>query len=548
MNEQNGDPLLRVMSLHALAYCERLFFLEEVEEIRVADERVYAGRTLHEKIAEEEFDETRSFELSSDALGLTGKLDAVRIREEGWIPYEHKRGRAYRDSDDIPTAWPSDSLQVSAYGMLLEEAIGKPVKEGRICYHAGGITVRVPLDEAARARVRASILKARLLRESEERPPISKNDRLCLHCSLASVCLPEEERLALDEEWEPVRLFPNRVDGKVLHVTSHGAKISRSGRMLKISTPDSPDCELPVQEVNGIVLHGNAQITTQAIRLCAVEGIALHWLTSGGQYIGALASGTGAVYRCIRQYHALSEPSLCLGLSKRLVHAKIEGQFRFLLRATRGRDRSANVQESCIRIRDILKQIERVESTDSLRGLEGMAGKAYFKALPDLIVEGVPEEMKLRGRSRRPPRDPFNAILSFGYVLLYRSVLEAILSVGLESALGFYHRPRSAAHPLALDLMELFRVPIWDMTLVGSINRKQWDLESDFLITREHVWLSELGKKKAICLYERRLDDTWKHPVTEYSLSYARTVELEVRLLEKEWSGQPGLFARARLR
>lgn len=548
MNEQNGDPLLRVMSLHAIAYCERLFFLEEVEEIRIADERVYAGRTLHEKIAEEEFDETRSYELSSDALGLTGKIDAVHIREEGWIPYEHKRGRAYRDSDDAPTAWPSDSLQVSAYGMLLEEAIGKPVKEGRVRYHAEGITVRVPLDEAARARVRDSILKARLLRESKERPPISKNDRLCLHCSLASVCLPEEERLVLDEEWEPVRLFPARVEGKILHVTTHGSKVSRSGRMLKINTPDPPGCEYPVQEVHGIVLHGNTQITTQAIRLCAEEGIALHWMTSGGQYIGALASGTGAVYKRIRQYHALSNPNMCLGLSKRLAHAKIEGQFRFLLRATRGRVRSENVQESCIMIRDILKQIERVGSTDSLRGLEGLAGKAYFKALPDLIVEGVPEEMKPRGRSRRPPRDPFNAILSFGYVLLYRSVLEAILTVGLESVLGFYHRPRSAAHPLALDLMELFRVPIWDMAMVGSINRKQWDLESDFVITRDHVWLSEIGKKKSICLYERRLDDTWKHPVTDYSLTYARTIELEVRLLEKEWSGQPGLFARARLR
>jgi CRISPR-associated protein Cas1 len=160
----------------------------------------------------------------------------------------------------------------------------------------------------------------------------------------------------------------------------------------------------------------------------------------------------------------------------------------------------------------------------------------------------VPTELRFSKRSRRPPRDRINALLGFGYALVYQAVLQAVVAVGLEPALGFFHTPRSSAHPLVLDLMELFRVPIWDMVLIGSVNRLQWDPASDFSVTPGRVWLSQSGRKKAIQLFEKRLLETWKHPVVGYSLSYARLIELEVRLLEKEWTGSPGLFARMRLR
>jgi CRISPR-associated protein Cas1 len=84
--------------------------------------------------------------------------------------------------------------------------------------------------------------------------------------------------------------------------------------------------------------------------------------------------------------------------------------------------------------------------------------------------------------------------------------------------------------------------------MVGSVNRQQWDCQEDFEVTQTRVWLSNTGRKKVIKLFEDRLEEKWKHPVVKYSLSYARLIELEVRLLEKEWSGQPGLFARMRIR
>ena len=96
--------------------------------------------------------------------------------------------------------------------------------------------------------------------------------------------------------------------------------------------------------------------------------------------------------------------------------------------------------------------------------------------------------------------------------------------------------------------MELFRVPLADMPLLASVNRRTWEPQEDFEVAGERVWLSKQGRAKAIELYERRKRETWKHEVLGYSLSYARLVELEVRLLEKEWTGRPGLFATFRLR
>lgn len=544
------DSLIRVMALHALAYCPRLFYLEEVEEIRLADDRVYAGRTLHEELkqAEEEQGEWTSLELCSNSLGLVGKADALRRRDGSIIPYEHKRGRAARAGKQA-AAWPSDALQVSAYGMLLEEHLGRPVPEGRIRYHADKVTVRVPLDQAARQAVLDAIAQARRLRDSPQRPPVAANDRLCLRCSLAPVCLPEEERLVTHTRWEPVRMFPADREAKTLHVVRPGARVGRSGDQLRVEDPDGQSKVIPAHDVGAVVLHGFAQMTTQALHFCARQEIAVHWVSSGGTHVAGLATGAGQVQRRLRQFHALSQPENCLDLARQLTLAKIESTLRYVLRATRDTDRQASgVASAVATMKNSLHAIPRAMGAGEVRGHEGMAARAYFDVLPRLLRAEVPAEMFPDGRNRRPPRDRFNALLSFGYSLLYQNVLQAILAVGLEPALGFFHTPRSAAQPLVLDLMELFRLAVWDIPLIGSVNRLQWDVRDDFEVTAGRVWLSAQGRKKAIELFENRLTDTWRHPVLEYSLSYARLIELETRLLEKEWTGQPGLFARMRLR
>ena len=615
MTSSNAFPLLRVQSLHALAYCERLFYLEEVERIRLADASVYAGRRLHVEIEREEDGDWHTLDLQSEKLGLRGRVDCLRRRDGALIPYEHKRGRAARQMfgkqsrDGLSTkqnphcAWPSDRLQVAAYAMLIEEATGEQIPEARVRYHQDNITVRVPIDAAAREEVMRAIARARDLASSVERPPVTTNERLCVKCSLSPACLPEEARRAtqliqiktdksacdttecqagegeaavpirdkpdlpqtsasesngsarsarqreLSSSKITIRLFPADDQRQSLHVVTAGARIGRAGDQLEIVAPGETPKRHPSHEIGQVVLHGFAQITTQALRLCAEKEIAVHWVTQGGSYIGSFASGSGGVQRRIRQYEALRDPAFCFGLARRLAEARILSQLRFLLRASRDCDRAGlGIEKSIDGIRKLMPALRRASSADEVRGVEGRAGALYFDVLPALIDDGVDERMKPDGRSRRPPRDRFNALIGFGYALLLKDVMSAILVVGLDPAFGFYHRPRSQAHPLALDLIELFRVAMVDLPIIASINRRQWDADADFSVTGEQVWLSDKGRRKLLEVYERRKSDVWKHPALGYSLSYARLIELEARLLEKEWTGEAGLFARMRLR
>lgn len=559
--EGEPEPPLRIMALHALFYCERLFYLEEVEEIRVADAAVYAGRRLHDDVTplDDESPERRRVEVASEKWGLKGIIDAIRRRDGHWIAYEHKRGRCRRGTNNEVEPWPSDRIQAIAYAVLLEESVGESIPEARIRYHADNVTAFVVVDEAAREELRQAVARARALRRSTNRPPVHPNENVCKRCSLAVACLPEEERLATDLHAEAGNngrgsqcaaptLFPSNRERQTLHIVSHKAYVSRSGEMLVVATEEEKQ-KVPIEEIDALVVHGFGQVTTQAIQLCASRGVSVQWLTAGGRFTAGTTASPGRVQQRIRQYEALVQTHVRVELTRRLVHAKVETQLRYLLRATRG-DSTARqaTQENIERMRETLRKIPNASSADSLRGLEGMAAKSYFSCLNRVLGRQVPDSLRLSGRTKHPPRDRFNCLLSFGYALVQSAVHRSIVAVGLEPAFGFFHQPRTAAPPLVLDLMELFRTPLWEMPLVGSVNRGQWDADEDFEIRPGQVWLTDSGRKKALEIFEHRLTESYKHPYTGQSLSYARMVELEIRLLEKEWTGCPGLFARLRLR
>src|SRR3954468_21650194 len=140
---ETHDTPLRVISLHDLGYCHRLYYLTEVEGLQAPNAAIYAGRELHASLADDEDGEKTQMELTDPALGLVGKVDAIRRRDGALVPYEHKRGRARRGADNSPEPRPPDRLQVVAYAVLIEAATGQAVPEGRVRYHADGVTVRV---------------------------------------------------------------------------------------------------------------------------------------------------------------------------------------------------------------------------------------------------------------------------------------------------------------------------------------------------------------------------------------------------------------------
>ncbi|MBP0004969.1 MAG: type I-MYXAN CRISPR-associated endonuclease Cas1 [Cyanobacteria bacterium SBC] len=545
MNAQITAETLRVCALHALAYCPRLFYLEEVEELYTQNQSVFEGRRLHEELDRTEDGEWEDLFLTDETLGLRGRVDALRTRDGHLIPYEHKKGRSHRDAQKQPQAWESDRLQILAYCCLLETVAKHPIREGRIRYHGDNALVKVPFDESGRAEVKAAVDRAKALRNSPERPPIAENERLCQNCSLAIVCLPEETRFFQDATHQPSRLFPKDDDRQIVHVLEPGTRVGRTGEQLKITRRDRSVETLAVRQISQVVLHSFSQISTQALHLCASQDIGIHWVSGGGRYVGSFDGRRGSIQRRIQQYAALSQPDVCLNLARRLVACRGRGQRQFLMRCQRNLNGTREaVAASVKQMKLLLKQVETAQSLAQLLGIEGNLAALYFKGLARAISAKVPPELQFEGRNRRPPKDRFNTLLGFGYGLLLKDVMNAILAVGLEPALGFYHQPRTQAPPLALDLMEIFRVSLVDMTVLASVNRGQWDATADFDPRGNGVWLSDLGRRKFVELYERRKGESWKHPVLGYSLTYRRLLELEVRLLEKEWLGEGDGFAR----
>lgn len=540
----DGQLLTRIMALHAMIYCERLFYLEEVEEIRVADRNVYDGRRFHEQLPD--YVEMTSYVLESGELGIQGKVDVVRTENGEWIPFEYKKGHSQLECDGTVRAWPSDEIQLGAYALLLEEHFGRSISTGRVYYAGSHRTAVILVDDNLRHRVRSAIARAQQLRQTNHRPPVTTNERLCAKCSLAPVCLPEEERLVDNPHHSVAIAFPPDRDALDVHVTSPKATVRRVGGSIVIDERDGEKRDVPIHEIATITLHGHAQITTQTLHLCVSRGIQIHWMTTGGRYIGTVGNAAGGVQRRLRQYEGLADAETCLKLAIAVARAKVESQLRYILRLSRGKDRSP-IENELETMREGLRKGGRAETLEELRGWGGLAGKAYFSCV-GYLTRNDDTGMVFEGRNRRPPKDPANALLSFLYGLLYRDCVKAILIVGLDPCIGFFHQPRSSAYPLALDLMELFRVSLCDTILLGSVHRRQWIESEDFVRAGKQCWLTDSGRKKAIALYERRKQDTWKHPVIGYSLTYDRAMELEVRLLEKEWSGTPGLFALNRIR
>lgn len=529
--------LLPVMALHALAYCPRLFYLENVEGQRVANAKVYAGRELHSSL---ERKHGKTISVVSSRLGLQGRVDYVRSERGGWIPVEVKRGKAKRSATGL-TGWPSDVLQVGAYAMLLEEVLETSVQRARIHYVRDNAWVHVAVTDELREDVREAVGQARRLAASLRRPPVAQNRNLCKHCSLSGVCLPDMEKPRVNRTLPT----PPDDDRQVVHFTEPGLRVGRTALCLRVKKVGGGVTDLPIAQVHSIVLHGNVQLTSQAVRLCVERGVGVHWLTGSGRYLGSLSTSVGNPTRRIRQYTALLASETRLRLVLALVSARIWNQYRYLMRASRGKTQlRSRLQPPLQQLRAATRQLSRQSSVHSIRGIEGAAGRAYHAGLRELIRR---PEFASRRRTRRPARDPFNALLNYSYALLLVKVSNAILASGLDPHLGFYHTDRSAAPPLALDLIDLFRVPLCDVPIIGAINRCTWN-PGDFDRSDLGVRLSRNIQPQVIELFERRLEETWKHPVIRRSLPYRKAIELEVQLLEKEWSGAPGLFAQVRLR
>lgn len=559
LSTDSSIDLIPVRALNQVTYCPRLYWLQYVEGLMVINEHVEDGVIKHSRVndpkaagrprLERDAIHTRSVPLASEPLGLTGKLDLIEEKEGEVYPVEYKRSKAPTDADGQATYWDNDAIQLCAQVLLLEEHLGRQVPYAFLYYIGSKLRVKVPLDEALRQKTRDAMALIRATSAADQPPPPLPADLSyrCHGCSLLTICQPEETRYlqrtgeSLPQEARPAgisRVLPELDEGAVLYLQEQGSYVGKRSEHLVVSLQRQEVNRIPLAVVRQVVLFGNVQISTQALETLVGQEIPVVLLTRYGRFIGAMTPAPSKnVMLRVNQYRTFSDPAKALSLARAVVKAKISNQRVLLMRSLR-----AKVQddEEPVRGSDdpaaeemarMLARVDDAPTTDILLGLEGQAASAYFGAFGRMLQASVPGGgFDFQGRNRRPPRDPVNALLSFGYAMLAKDTFSALLTVGFDPYLGFYHGGKHGRPSLALDLMEEFRAVIADSVVLTLVNNGMLS-PSDFIAWNGACQLTDAGRRTFLETCERRKSTIVTHPMFGYKMSYGRMLEVQARLL-----------------
>ncbi len=561
--------LIPARMLNEYVYCPRLFYLEYVQREWAENVDVLEGRFIHRRvdrpgapapapaeITVESKIHARSVEVGCPELGATAVIDLLESDEGQVVPVDYKRGAA----PNLPEgAWEPERIQVCLQGLLLR-ANGYRSSYG-IIYYAGDKTrVQVDFTPTLIARTKQLLAAARALAVSGTIPPPLVNSNKCPRCSLVGICLPDEVNFLRGDEQaseataavslsptaevvggvlpvptgkEVRRLVPARDDNKAVYVQGQGYALGLNGAVLEIRDKGQAVDAVRLVEISQVNLFGNVQISAQALRALVNREVPVLHLSYGG-WLQAVT--TAPPHKNIelrqRQFQAAGDPELCLRLAKAFVSGKIRNS-RLLLRRN-GRQLAPEVLSQLAALRDA---VERCGELSSLLGIEGNAAREYFRHFPAMFRPDNEPPFDFAGRNRRPPKDPVNALLSFAYSLLVKETMVAVIGVGFDPHLGFYHQPRYGRPALALDLMEEFRPLIADSVVITVINNGEIG-PSDFIQRGEAVALTPRARKTFIEAFERRLDQLVTHPVFNYQVSYRRVFEIQARLLARTLMGE----------
>lgn len=326
----------------------------------------------------------------------------------------------------------------------------------------------------------------------------------------------------------PLTLQPPRPegdDGEILVVQTPGAMIGQRGDELIVSVKGEDMRKLPGQQVRAIYCYGAVQLTAQAVTTCLELGIDVSYFSPAGRFLGMLgglpASGVDARRG---QYRLFELPNVRLQLAREIIRAKIHNQRVMLMRNGDVPDRVTHLMAG---FRDAT---ESARDLTALLGIEGSAAALYFEQFESMLKQRDDWKFDWRGRNRRPPRDPVNALLSLGYSMLAKELTGVCYSVGLDPFLGFMHQPRYGRPALALDLMEEFRPLIADSVAISLINRGELGPE-DFIKSANGTFLTDKGRRPFWEAWFRRLDTEVSHPEFSYKMAYRRMLEVQARQL-----------------
>lgn len=326
-----------------------------------------------------------------------------------------------------------------------------------------------------------------------------------------------------------------------LFVTLEGAWLFKDGQAVEVRHEGQSRLRVPLHNLDGIVCLGwDIGASAQLMAACAEAGVTLSFCSPHGKFLAAatgFASGNVLLRRT--QYRLADQPEACAAIARNIVAAKIAGCRVSLLRALRDRPEDAAADRLAIAARALGARIDNVmrePSLEVIRGMEGDCAAAYFECLPGLLVNPAPR-IVMNGRSRRPPLDPVNALLSFLYALLAHDCRSALGAAGLDPAVGFLHRDRPGRPSLALDLMEEFRPVLADRLALALFNRKQLDASDFSWQENGAVTLREDSRKKVLVAWQERKGEELIHPFLQERVPWGIVPHLQARLLARHLRG-----------
>jgi len=531
--------MIPVSYLNAYVFCPRRFFLEFNRGMFEDNDHTVEGRTLHRIVdgrssgkatRKGDIIHRRSVIFSSATLGITGRLDLLEENSGKSIyPVEYKKGKKPKGRKP----WLNDRIQLCAQALLMRDNGMNYPDRAYLYYMSSRARVEVVIDDALTQETERVIAECRSISRRDTVPPLANNRNKCFGCSLNAICLPEEEEVSIGKKTNARRILPMAMDGDVLYADTIGAWISLANGHLRIVSPDGNTLETcALEKLREVNLCGPVQITTQALHACLNRGIPVHYLNFYGKYVGT-ASALNHFHGILRraQWEAHFDPIRSLEFARSIVRSKITNMRTLMMRYIRDdRTESHNHDFRCLR--ELRNQARRAETASSLRGFEGMASRYYFGRFREFIKPDKRTFFDFKNRNRRPPKDPANTLLSFGYSLLAKDCISAAIRVGFDPFCGYYHTMKYGRPSLALDLMEVFRQPIIDSVVLSGINNGVYR-HKDFHIFQGVCYLNQTGRKKFLAQYEMRKKDLVTHPRFHYRLSYNRTIELQYRLLGK---------------
>lgn len=331
-----------------------------------------------------------------------------------------------------------------------------------------------------------------------------------------------------------------------IYITQDNVYLSLNGDNIVLLQDEQTLGRVPLHNIEGICTFGRQGASPALMHRCAKDQIALSFFNPNGKFLARVTGETqGNVVLRKTQYHISADETLSVQIAKNMIFAKVSNQKWIIERATRDhalRLDTDKLKDISAKLTTLMRKILEVENLDRLRGLEGQAASYYFRVFDDLILQQKNDFFFLY-RSRRPPLDYVNALLSFAYSLLVHDVQAALEGVGLDSYVGFLHRDRPGRASLALDMMEELRGVVADRFVLTLINKKII-AQKDFLQKENGaVLLTDDGRKKFLKEWQLSKMQNLTHPRLKEKIHWGLVPHAQAQLLARHLRGDVEAYA-----